>query len=280
MVRDQQLSSLDYLAFVRAKLPLETDSELVSALLGLAVSALDRYVPDPSRESEGHALFEATLAALKATSSPDDTITWARAAIGSAVAAEDVTTLGKIVDGNIAIPQLELDQDMRWTIAIKHVLHDLPGATERVQAEAERDPTDRGQRARLQAEVSVPDPAVKATAWGKFHGDGYGSLHLTRAAMSGFHWWKQRELLAPYTDKFFAEVEGVYRDRDKEFASTYFRSLYPSYRVNQDLLGRTRDLLASSEGKNPMLDRAAKEAIDELERAIACREFALRSESP
>jgi hypothetical protein len=29
-----------------------------------------------------------------------------------------------------------------------------------------------------------------------------------------------------------------------------------------------------------MLDRAAKEAIDELERAIACREFALRSESP
>jgi aminopeptidase N len=275
MVRDQQLKSLDYLAFVREKLPLETDSELVSAVLGLAVSALDRYVPDSLREAEGHALFQTTFDALQKTSSPDDTITWARAAIGSAMTAEDVTTLGKLVDGQIAVPQLELDQDMRWTIAIKHVIHGLAGAQERVKAEAELDPTDRGQRAQLQAEVSVPDPAVKEAAWARFSGEGYGSLYLTRAAMSGFHWWKQREMLAPYTDRFFAAIEGVFRDRDKEFASTFFRALYPSYRVNQDLLARTRDLLARNEGKNAILERAAKEAIDELERAIACREFAL-----
>ena len=45
---------------------------------------------------------------------------------------------------------------MRWTVALKFVGHGMAGAEERVAAEAERDPSDRGQRAQLRAQTSVP----------------------------------------------------------------------------------------------------------------------------
>ena len=48
--------------------------------------------------------------------------------------------------------------------------------------------------------------AVKAAAWEKFKGDGYGSLHLSSAAMGGFQWYCQKDLLAPYAERFFEET--------------------------------------------------------------------------
>ena len=57
MVRDQQLSSVDFLSFVREKLPLEPANELVDAVLGQANAALGRYVPEDRREAEFHLTF-------------------------------------------------------------------------------------------------------------------------------------------------------------------------------------------------------------------------------
>ena len=56
---------------------------------------------------------------------------------------------------------------MRWAIAAKiRGTTGCAGADGRVAAEAARDPSDRGQRAKLRCEVSAPDPAVKAAALG------------------------------------------------------------------------------------------------------------------
>ena len=116
---------------------------------------------------------------------------------------------------------------------------------------------------------------MKAEAWEKFQApEGYGSLYLTNAAMSGFNWHVQRDLLAPYVERFFESVRGVFKERDKEFATGYFANLYPSYRVERGILERSQSLLAEV-GDDVLLTRTLKEAIDELERAIKCREYAL-----
>ena len=92
--------------------------------------------------------------------------------------------------------------------------------------------------------------------------------------MSGFNWPRQKELLDPYVEKFFAIVPEIYRTRDKEFSSGYFGALFPGYRVERPVLARAERVLAETEAELPMLARMLKEANDELERAIKCREFA------
>ncbi len=92
--------------------------------------------------------------------------------------------------------------------------------------------------------------------------------------MGGFNWWRQRELLKPYVERFFQNVQDIFATRDKEFAFSYFRSLYPSYRVERAILERSERILAEIEGSMPTLYRTMREAIDELDRAIRCQEFA------
>jgi aminopeptidase N len=117
---------------------------------------------------------------------------------------------------------------------------------------------------------------VKEAAWERFHGEGYGSLHLTAAAMSGFHWWSQRDLLAPYIERYFEQLPGIFEERDNEFASTYFGGLWPGYVVERSLLERAQRVLDEAGGRLPVLQRRLREAMDDLERAIKCREFAER----
>ena len=53
----------------------------------------------------------------------------------------------------------------------------------------------------------------------------------------------------------------------------FFSQLFPGYRVEHELLERSRLLLAEVEAE-PLLARMLREANDDLERAIRCREFA------
>ncbi|HEY5477280.1 MAG TPA: ERAP1-like C-terminal domain-containing protein, partial [Tepidiformaceae bacterium] len=274
MVRDQRLKSTDFLRVVAEKLPLEGDIALLDPVLGQAMAAVSRYVPAELRDREAHDLFLGVLAALRAAPKGDAQIIWGRSLVGTAIIREDIEFLGRLADGLEQIEGFTVDQDMRWSIATRFVGYGLPGAAERIAAEIERDPSDRGQRARLRAETSVPDPAVKAAAWEKFLGNGYGSFHLTRAAMEGFNWNCQRELLEPYVEKFFEAVPAVFRRDDLSFAEDYFGALFPGYRVEKATLERSRRLLADTPADMPALARIIRETNDDLGRSIACREFA------
>jgi aminopeptidase N len=274
MVRDQQLKSTEYLAVVRERVKHEPSIAIVEPVLNQALTALSRYVPEALRDDEAHRLFLACWEGLQAAPPGDPQITWMRALIGSAANRDDIALLGKLADGEESVPGLQVDQQMRWDIAIKFMAYGLDGAAERLAAEAVRDPSDRGQRAKLRGETSAPDPEVKRAAWEKFHGEGYGSLYLTAAAMNGFNWYRQRELLEPYVEEFFRRVPEVFRTRDKEFYSDYFGALFPSYRVERGILERSQALLAEVGDELPALARMLREANDDLERSIKCREFA------
>ncbi len=274
MTRDQQLKSTEYLQLVRDKIAGEAMPELVEAVLGNATTAISRYVPEDWRQREAHELARLAYTVLKATKSPDLRIIWARTLIGVAMAPEDLALAAALADGRETVEGLTIDQDMRWNIAAKHVAYGVAGAQERVAAEAERDPSDRGVRAKLRCEIAAPDASVKAAAWERFVGEGYGSLYLTNAAMSGFNWSEQRPLLEPYVEKFFASIPGIFRTKDKEFAADFFRYLFPGYRVERDILQRSEAVLAGYGAELPVLARTIKEANDDLLRSIRCREFA------
>ncbi len=273
MVRDQQMKSTDYLELVGAKVATEEDKELIETILSTATASIARYVPEEQRIPAAHRFFEQAWTALQAAPQGDLQIIWARALLGSAITPDDIRHTGALADGALTVPGLNIDQDMRWSIAASYVAYGLEGAADRVAAERTRDPSDRGQRAALRCETSVPDAGVKAEAWRRFHEEGFGSLHLTSAAMGGFHWFVQRELLNPYVEQFFERVRGVFRDREVEFARSYFGGLFPG-RVERSILERANALIAQLGDDEARLRRQLLEACDDLERAIKCREFA------
>jgi aminopeptidase N len=273
MVRDRQLPSTGFLGITRHKLPLEPDIEIAAAVLERVPTILASYVPEARRLAEAHASFASALDVLRSGTGGDAGITWMRALVGMAQSPDDVSVLAELVDGQ-GIPGVEIDQDMRWSIAVKSVAFGLLGAEARVEDELGRDPSDRGRRAATTVEVARPTAEAKEAAWRRIHDDGYGSLYLTRAAMQGFFWPHQAELVEPYVPRFFERVTEIFEARDNSFSRAYMLTLFPAYRADPAVLERARSFLASLDPSASALVRQLREAIDELERAIAVRAFA------
>ena len=274
MVRDQQLRSTDYLPLATAKVTHESDTELIETILANVSAAIARYVPDARRDEQAHRFSEVAGEALQHAPTSDRQIIWARTLIGLAITPDDINRVIRLADGDLSVEGLTVDQEMRWGIAARATAHGIKGASARVAAERERDPSDRGERAALRAQVAEPSEDVKAEAWRRIHDEGYGSLHLTGAAMGGFHWNVQRELLDPWVWEFFERVPEVFTERQNEFARAYFGNLFPHSRVERAVLDRSQALLAEIDERLPLLARSLREANDDLERAIRCREFA------
>ncbi|MDQ3937901.1 MAG: aminopeptidase N [Chloroflexota bacterium] len=276
MVRDRKLRSTEFLAIGRERLATEPDMDILATVLDRMTLALARYVPERLRENEAGASFAAAMSNLGSASPGDPKIIWARAAIAMASRRADVERLAAMADGGERVPEFSLDQEMRWGIAVRAVAFGLPGALDRLSAEESRDRSDRGRRAVVRAGASRPTGAAKEEAWRRIHGEGYGSFHLTRAAMQGFFWPHQAELVEPYVPRFFEQVRDVFATRDHPFAHAYMLAVYPAYRADPGVLERSRELLSSLDGSPATLSRQLAEAADELERAILVREFAER----
>ena len=277
MVRDRELTSTDYLAIGRSELPDEPDLDILNTVLERIALVVSRYLPESRREAESSVWFEAALANVAKTDG-DRKILWARSAINVATTDADVARLVALADGTDDIPGFILDQEMRWAIAVKAVAFDLPDADARLTTEAERDRSDRGRRALLKAEAARPSAAAKEEAWSRIHGDGYGSFHLTRAAMQGFFWPQQDDLLEPYVGRFFDRVQDVFATRDHPFARSYLLALYPAHRADPGVLERSQRLLAELNGSLPTLSRQLAEVADDLDRQIKVRAFAESAE--
>jgi aminopeptidase N len=125
----------------------------------------------------------------------------------------------------------------------------------------------------LSVQTAVPTLDTKEEAWTRMHGDGYGSLQLDRAAMAGFNWASQADLLAPYVRRFFEGLEVIFETREHEAAKAYFSALAPSYRVDDPAIGLARGTLDGIDGP-PQLQRLLIELVARQERALAARRFA------
>ena len=276
MVRDQQLSCFDFLALVREKLPGEPNLEITDMVLRAVGRGISAYVPEDRIESEADAFVTAARAALDRVPPGDHQLLWARAMLGAAVTPASLGIAAKLIDGVETVTGLTPDQDMRWQLARRWTAFGMEGAKARVEAEAGRDPSDRGKRELLSIETSVPDANVKQEAWRRLHAERYGSLYLDGAAMAGFSWRHQRELLSSYVEDFFVRLPEIFAAREFEDAAWYFEAVFPAYRVDAETIDRAQALHDALDGP-PSLKRLLIESIDEQRRALACRTLAAKA---
>jgi aminopeptidase N len=269
MVRDQQLSSLEYLEAIRTSLPQERSLPIVQMVTATALGAVGRYVPEHRIDAEASATVAAARDAIREAPPGDLRVLWGRALLGLAVTPEDALLAAELVDD--PPDGLSIDQDMRWSVAVRWMSLGLDGADERVTQERDRDGSDRGDRAMAAAEAARPDADTKAEVWDRLHRSGYPSLRLALAAAGGFWSRSQRELLEPFIPRFFDGLSDLFGSWEQEAAKNYYAAFFPSYRVEDSTIGMVDRVLAADSG--PMLHRLLTESKDDLERALACRMF-------
>ncbi|MEE9297868.1 MAG: aminopeptidase N [Acidimicrobiia bacterium] len=271
MVRDRQLSSLEYLEAVRTALPAERSLFVVQMVTATARGAVARYVPEHKIDTESSSLVNAASLAIDEAPPGDLRVLWGRALIGLAATPEDAIRAAGLVDD--PPDGLAVDQDMRWSVAVRWVALDLEGSSERLAAERERDPSDRGDRAMAAAEAARPDAAAKEEVWTRLHQSGYSSLHLALAAAGGFWRRTQRAIVEPFVPRFFDGLPALFDDWEQEAAKNYYATFFPSYRIEDSTLDLVDGVLGVDE-IGPMLRRQLIESADDVRRALACRSLA------
>lgn len=267
MTRDAELATRDYLSLVLSGIGKESDIGVVQSLHRQVKLALDLYADPAWRES---GLTRWTVAALEhlraAEPGSDHQLAWARAFAATARTPEQLDLLEGLLSGGETIEGLVVDTELRWTFVQRLAVTGRFDEAE-ITAEYERDKTDAGERHATTARAARPTEAAKAEAWASVVESDKLPNAVQEAVIGGFVQTDQRELLAPYTEKFFAAVKDVWESRSHEMAQQIAVGLYPSIQVSQDTLDKTDAWLASAE-PNAALRRLVSESRSGVERAL------------
>ncbi|MFG2191654.1 aminopeptidase N [Streptomyces sp. NPDC048639] len=267
MTRDAEMATRDYLGLVLSGIAKESDIGVVQSLQRQLKLALDLYA-DPGWRPEGLAQWgDAALEQLR-TAEPggDHQLAWARAFAATARTDAQLDLLGGLLEGTETVEGLAVDTELRW--ALLERLAATGRADEKaIAAELERDRTSAGERHAATARAARPTAEAKAEAWASAVESDTLPNAVQEAVIGGFVQTDQRELLAPYTAKYFASVKGAWESRSHEMAQQIAIGLYPVLQVSQETLDATDAWLASAE-PNAALRRLVTESRAGVERAL------------
>ncbi|WP_328400548.1 aminopeptidase N [Streptomyces sp. NBC_00390] len=267
MTRDGELATRDYLALVLSGIGKESDIGVVQSLHRQVKTAIDLYAAPNWREAGLTQWTDATLAHLRAAEpGSDHQLAWARAFAATARTPQQLDLLEALLDGSETIEGLVVDTELRWAF-VERLAAVGVFDEEEIAAEYERDKTAAGERHAATARAARPTDTAKAEAWAAVvEGDKLPNA-VQEAVIVGFVQTDQRELLAPYTEKFFAAVKDVWESRSHEMAQQIAVGLYPSLQVSQATLDTTDAWLESAQ-PSAALRRLISESRAGVERAL------------
>jgi aminopeptidase N len=251
MVRNTELPARDYVALVISGAPRETDIGVLQSLQRQAKSAIDLYAAPAWRE-EGAARWAsfAHQQLFAAAPGSDVQLSWARALASVARSPEHLDLISGLLAGTESVDGLEVDTDLRW--ALLHRLAAAGRAPEsQITAEEANDPTAAGKRHAASARAALPTVEAKAAAWSSMVDSDELPNETLLAVILGFRQPDQRELLAPYADKFFAKVADLWAGRSPHMAQLLVNGLYPVLIVEQRVVDAVDAVLALDDATIP-----------------------------
>ncbi|MDQ0952465.1 aminopeptidase N [Streptomyces phaeochromogenes] len=267
MTRDAELATRDYLSLVLSGIGKESDIGVVQSLHRQVKLAIELYADPTAREALLTRWTDATLAHLKsAAGGSDHQLAWARAFAATARTPEQLDLLEGLLDGRETIEGLAVDTELRWAFVQQLAAVGRFDEAE-IAGEYERDRTAAGERHAATARSARPTEEAKSEAWASVVESDKLPNAVQEAVIGGFVQTGQRELLAPYTDKYFAAVKDVWDSRSHEMAQQIVVGLYPSVQVSEETLRKTDEWLASAE-PGPALRRLISESRAGVERAL------------
>ena len=155
-----------------------------------------------------------------------------------------------LLDGTEQLGGLQVDTELRW-----HLLQCLTAfgqlGEQDIAAEQAKDPTATGQRRAETARALQPDPAVKHAVWERVTTDLTVPNAVLESLIAGLWHPSQRELLRPYTDRYFSAVAGVWESHTTSLAQGIAVGTYPCAGRLRAGGGRGRQLPGPRRGACP-----------------------------
>ncbi|MEW2254591.1 aminopeptidase N [Streptomyces sp. NPDC047869] len=270
--RDGLLPARDFIGLVLRFAGRESDIGVLQMLHAWANSALVHYAAPAWRATGERLVAEGALRELRAAGpGSEQQLAWARFFAAVASAEADLALLKGLLDGTETVEGLAVDQELRWAFLEPLAAYGM--ADEAVlAAELARDDTASGKRHQVRCLAARPSAAVKAQAWAQVVESDKLSNALVEATIAGFGLPSQRELTAPYAEKYFAVIERVWRERSIQIGMDVVRGLYPSHQDRPETLAATDAWLEAHADAAPALRRLVLEARDDLARALRAQE--------
>jgi aminopeptidase N len=233
----------------------------------LASQAIDPF-GDPSKVRERRVgLADRAFELLDASEPGSDLqLAFARAATVNATTDAHLARVAALLSGDEVLDGLAVDTELRWAL-LGRLVATGNAADAEIEAEVERDDTAAGRRHALTLRAARPTADAKAEAWHLVVEQDELPNADQAAVLAGFSNFDQRELLAPYVDKYFAAIGEIYQTRSAEMAQDIVTGLYPSFATSQQTVDRT-DSYLREEQPGPALRRMLLEARDGLARAL------------
>ncbi|MEW2297405.1 aminopeptidase N [Streptomyces sp. NPDC006743] len=267
MTRDGELATRDYLSLVLSGIGKESDIGVVQSLHRQVKLAIDLYADPAARDALLTRWTDATLAHLRAAEAGSDhQLAWARAFAATARTPEQLDLLNALLEGTQTIEGLAVDTELRWAFVQRLAAVGRFDEAE-IAGEYERDRTAAGERHAATARAARPTEEAKAEAWASVVDSDKLPNAVQEAVIAGFVQTDQRELLAPYTERYFEVLKDIWASRSHEMAQQIAVGLYPAVQVEEDTLRRTDEWLASA-APNAALRRLVSESRAGVERSL------------
>ncbi|WP_411110103.1 aminopeptidase N [Streptomyces sp. c-19] len=268
LTRDGLMPARDFVAVALAFAGRETDIGVLQMVHAWTKSAVTLYAAPEWRERGGRLLAEGGLRELRvAEPGSEHQLTWARFFAATASTDADFQLLEGLLDGTAKIDGLDVDQELRWALLSPLAVHGRADEA-RIGEELALDDTATGKRHQVRLLASRPSAAVKAQAWAQVVESDTLSNALVEATIAGFVQPSQRELIAPYAEKYFAAIERLWAERSIQIGMDVVRGLFPGLQDDEATLTATDAWLSAHESAAPALRRLVLEARDDLARAL------------
>ncbi|MFI6504650.1 aminopeptidase N [Nonomuraea typhae] len=269
MTRDGELSTRDYVKLVVSGAGTIKDLTVLQTVLRQARLAVQQYA-DPAWRAEGLALLAGMGRELIDGAEPgsDYQLAFVQAFAGVAAADADLDVLQGILDGSAVPEGLKVDTDLRWTLIHALVSGGRLGEAE-ISAELERDATATGERSAALCRAAIPAAEAKDAAWSAIVGGELANA-IFRATIGGFQDPHHPGLLAPFRERYLAEVARIYKEWSFDVAQGFAVGCFPSLLIEQETVDAVQSFLAANEVPQA-LRRLILEGEDGVRRALRNR---------
>lgn len=267
--RDAEADPKDFIHLVLKNIATESNATAMMTLLNQLVTVATMYLKPENRAEYkakiGDALIEM---ARKADAGSEPQLQFLKFFPRFASTEEHAVALRGLLTGTEKLKEREIDTDLKWDLLTGLV---TLGAADEAEIDAmlATDNTANGQKAAAMAKAAIPTAEAKAKTWHTAVETDEWSNTILQYSTIGFSRGANAELLAPYVEKYFADVLKIWNTKTFKMAEYAIVNLYPISLATSDLAEKTRKFLDTPEVTAiPALRRLLVENLDPIDRAL------------
>jgi aminopeptidase N len=269
MARQAELPAPAFAAVVAGQMGGEPAITIVHMLHMVAAQLVRLATPEDADRCTAELAGSAARLLTGAVPGSDHQLAWAQLLGWTATSPEQLDLISGLLDGRVTIAGLTVENDLRWGM-LRRLAATGRAADAEIDAELARDPSSAARRHAQACRAAIPDAGHKAAAWELLvHGAELGTDGVVEVAR-GFQVPGHAALLAPYAERYFAELPEIWASRGEHFRVLLGQALFPITAASPQLIARIDEFLAEGP-RDPGLVRLLAEQRDVVQHALQSR---------